>query len=112
MSVLEKLREAREQVVPVGKYSFRILRPRALEMVEMQHTTLSRGRAVLPFVVGWEGVTSLDLIPGGDAHPLPFDAAVAAEWLTDRLDLLQPLTDAIFKSYADYEAAQETARKN
>jgi hypothetical protein len=110
MSLLEKLRAAREQTVTVGKYSFRIRRPRALEMVEMQ--TLPRGRAVLPFIIGWEGVTSLDLIPGGDAHPLPFDADVAADWLTDRLDLLQPLADAIMQSYFDYEAAQETARKN
>jgi hypothetical protein len=72
-----------------------------------------KGRAILPHVIGWEGVTSLDIgLPGGDAHPVEFDPALAAEWLTDRLDLLQPLADAVFSAFHAYEARQEEAKKN
>lgn len=112
MSLVEKMRKAREVRVPVGDKAFIIRRPTALEMIELRQSAQARGRAVLPFVVGWENVTSLDLMPGGDAGPVAFDAGVAAEWLTDRLDLLQPVADAVFKAYQDHEDKLEAAKKN
>lgn len=110
MSLVDKLRKARETTVAVGGFDFIIRRPTALEMIEMRDQP--RGRAILPFVIGWDKVKELDLIPGGDPHPLAFDANVCAEWLTDRLDLLSPLADAVFKAYADHEARREDAKKN
>lgn len=111
MSVLvDKLRKAREVTVEVGGFGFVIRRPTALEMIEIQNQP--RGRAILPFVIGWDGVKELDLIPGGDPHPLAFDADVCAEWLTDRLDLLAPVAEAVFAAFAAHESALEGAKKN
>lgn len=114
MSLVEKLRKARESTVPIGGHRFTIRRPTELEMIELQHAGRAKGRAVLPFVIGWDdSVSSLALgLPGGDANPVAYDAAIAAEWLTDRLDLLQPLSDAVLEAYRAHEARQEDAKKN
>ncbi len=112
MSLVEKMRKAREQVVEAGGFAFTIRRPTQLEMIELSASPRSKGRAVLPFVVGWSGVTGLDVVPGGDPLPLEFDPAVRDEWLTDRIDLLKPLSDAIFDAYTAEETRREDAKKN
>ena len=114
MSLAEKLRSARESQVPVGGHGFTLRRPTELEMIEIRMSDQGRGRAVLPFVVGWDlTVTALAMgIPGGDAHPVAFDPALRDEWLTDRLDLLQPLADALFAAVAARTAKLEDAKKN
>lgn len=110
--LVEKLRKARESQVPVGGFMFTIRRPKALEMAEMRQQT--RGRAVLPYIVGWDkSVTTLAMgLPGGDAHPLEFDADLRDEWLSDRIDLLKVLADAVFAAYAAYAAEREDVKKN
>jgi len=110
MSLIDKIRKARETKVEAGGFTFVIRRPTELEMVEIQ--SLPRGRAILPFVIGWEGVKELDLVPGGDPHPLDFDADVCTEWLTDRLDLLGPVADGVFAAFSAHAARLEDAKKN
>lgn len=110
MSLLDKIRKARESQVAVGGYTFTVRRPTDIEMLGLQGEG-DVGR-LLPYVVGWEGVKELDIIAGGDPHPLPFDAAVCAEWLADRPDLLGPLVSAIVASYGQHAEALDTAAKN
>lgn len=108
--LIEKLRKAREQKVEVSGFTFTIRRPTDMEMLAMQGTgSVAR---LLPFVVGWEGVKELDIIPGGDPHPLPFDANVCAEWLADRADLITPLVAAILESYSKHAAKLGESAKN
>ena len=110
MSLVEKLRKAREQQVTVGGIDFTIRRPTELEMIEIQN--LPRGRAILPYVVGWSKVTEGDLVPGGDPHPLAFDPALRDAWLIDRLELLVPLADAVFDAFKAHQQRLEDAKKN
>ncbi len=110
MSLVEEIRKAREMKVEAGGFTFVIRRPTALEMIELQNQP--RGRAILPFVIGWEGVKEIDVVPGGDPHPLSFDADVCAEWLTDRLDLLAPVADGVFAAFKAHEDRLEDAKKN
>jgi len=110
VSLVEKIRKARESKVEAGGFTFVIRRPTALEMAEMP--AISRGRAILPFVIGWEGVKEIDVVPGGDPHPLPFNADVCAEWLGDRLDILAPLATQIFDAYTGYQKALEEQKKS
>lgn len=110
MSLVEKIRKSRETKVEAGGFTFVIRRPTALEMAEMP--AISRGRAVLPFVIGWEGVREIDVIPGGDPHPLAFEAGVCAEWLGDRLDILAPLATQIFDAYTAHQKAIEEQKKS
>lgn len=110
MSLVEKIRKARETKVEAGGFTFVIRRPTALEMSEM--ASASRGRAVLPFVIGWDGVREMDIIPGGDPHPLPFDAGVCAEWLADRFDLLVPLATQVFDAFVAHQARLNDEKKS
>lgn len=110
MSLAEKIRKAREFSCESGGFRFTLRRPTDVEMLELQGSG-SVGR-LFPFIVGWEGVKELDLIPGGDPHPLPFDADACREWLSDRADILGPLVAAVLESYTKRVEAQGAAAKN
>jgi hypothetical protein len=108
-ALLDKIRKARETRVEVGGYTFTVRRPTDVEMIGL------RGRGIgslLPFVVGWDGVRELDIINGGDPHPLAFDADVCAEWLSDRADLFGPLVKAVQEAYDRHAGELEAAAKN
>lgn len=110
MGLVEKIRKARETKVEAGGFTFVVRRPTDVEMMELRGTgSVAR---LFPFVVGWEGVKELDLIPGGDPHPLAFDADVCTEWLSDRPDLFGPLVEQILSSYSKHAEALEAAAKN
>lgn len=111
MSALsEKIRKAREVRVEAGGKVFIVRRPTLLDMIEMNGK--SAARAVLPFIVGWENVTGLDLYPGGDGAPAPFDADACAEWLADRVDLLSVIAEQAVAAYDAHRAAMEESAKN
>ena len=110
MGLVDKIRRARERNVEVGGYTFTVRRPTDIEAMALRGAS---GIAdLLPYVVGWQGVNEIDLIPGGSPVPTPFAADVAAEWLADRPDLLQPLVEAIMAAYRDHVATMEDAAKN
>lgn len=110
MSTLsEKLRKAREFTVEAGGYSFTLLRPTDVEWLEL--SSQNTARALLPYVIGWGDVKELDIIPGGDPHPLPFDGEACREWLLDRIDLLPDLIDAFVKAYQAHLSARADAEK-
>lgn len=108
MSLVDKIRKARERKVEVGGHAFIIRRPTDVEALALRDASLAE---LVRFVVGWEMVTEADVLPGGDGHDLPFDAAVAAEWLADRPDLLHPLVEAVMDAYRAHVAALEAAAK-
>lgn len=111
MSALsEKMRRARESIVTVGGFDFTIRRPTDMDMVEFAKTR--RVADLAKHVVGWNKVTEMDLYPGGDASPAPFDDEACAEWLADRADLLSPLVNAIAEAYQKHQAARGVAEKN
>lgn len=110
MSIADKIRKARETKVQVSGFTFIVRRPTDVEMIDLRGIgSVSR---LFPFVLGWEGVKELDIIPGGDPHPLKFDPEVCQEWLSDRPDLLGKLVDAILGSYKDHSEKLEAAIKN
>lgn len=110
MSLAEKIRKAREQTVEQGGFTFTVRRPTDVEMMGLAGSgSVAR---ILPYIIGWAGVREIDVLPGGDPHPLPFDAAVRDEWLADRPDLLMPLADRILESYRAHVSSLEAAAKN
>ena len=122
MSTLaEKIRKAREFRIEAGGHLFTVRRPTELEMVELQAVRAAAEteqqnaralRAIIPFIVGWQNVTELDLWSGGTGAPAPFDAEACAEWLTDRVDLLLPIAKAAIDAYWQHREKQAAAVKN
>jgi hypothetical protein len=109
-SLAEKIRKSREKVVPVGGFDFTIRRPTDLDMMDPERTR--KPSYMVKFVVGWDKVKELDLLPGGDGHPAPFDDEACAEWLADRADLMVPLINAVIDAYQAHKQQQEAAQKN
>ena len=108
----EKIRKAREVRIELdGKpHVFIALRPTDLDMMELREGIKPRG--LLRFVVGWENVAEIDLVPGGDPHPLAFDSEALVEWVSDEPELFAALINGITGAYADHQAKREAAKKN
>ena len=78
----------------------------------LQFSQLREPAALLDFVVGWDGVTALDLYPGGGPEPVPFDAESCKEWLSDEIEMFGLVTDAILQGYEAHQKKQADAAKN
>lgn len=109
MSDLQKRQRAREFIVEAGGHAYTLRRPTARERIELSGgTRLDMARAC---VVGWD-LTRLDLYPGGDAGPAPFDAALWSDWLDDNPAIWGALMTALEDHLAAHDAALEAAAKN
>lgn len=111
MSALaDKLRRARESEVEAGGHVFTIRRPTDVEAHGMAgQDTLD---AVCRFVVGWN-LSEIDLgVPGGSGVAAGFDVDALREWLSDRVEVLGKLAEAIVKAYQDHVAQKADAEKN
>lgn len=106
----EKIRRARESSVEAGGHRFTIRRPTDAEAME-----ISGGMTGLDLVrrhvVGWD-LKFIDLYPGGDPTPAPFEPDAWAEWVADRPQIWEPLTTAIMEAYQAHRSAQGDAAKN
>lgn len=110
MSVLaEKIRKAREKVIEAGGFKFTIRRPTDVEMVEFAKDR--KPETLLRFVVGWEGVKEIDLIPGGDPLPAKFDSEACSEWLTDNSELFATVINSVIELYQSHKQSLESAGK-
>lgn len=107
----EKMRKAREKIVEVGQFKFNVLRPTDLDLMRFNKNNDAQ-QLMESIVVGWDGVTGLDLCPSGDANPVPFDAEACAEWLACRADLLAPVFDDAMGRYKQYKAELGESAKN
>lgn len=111
MSALsEKLRKAREIKVEAGGFTFIVRRPTDMEMVELRGEKFAR--AILPYIVGWEGVTEIAVLGTGAPHPVDFDQQACSEWLQDRLDILGSVVNAVFDAYSKHTEKLAESVKN
>lgn len=109
MAALDKRLKAREMVVDLLGHRYTLRRPTAKQRIDAAGgTRLDLARAC---VVGWD-LTGLDLLPGGDALPMPFDRDLWDDWLDDAPDLWLPLIEAVEDLIARHDAALEAAAKN
>ncbi len=113
MSALsEKIRKAREMRVECGNgKTLTVLRPTPLQWEEIVKSgQIAQG--VIGLVVGWSGFVEMDFIPGGDPHPLIFDADACAEWLADNPDEFSAVADAVIAGMKNYLESRQAAVKN
>jgi len=112
MSALsDKMRKARQVRVESNGRVFVVLRPTPIQWEEIaRQGDLYRG--VVSLVVGWDGFVELDLIPGGDPHPVPFDADAAAEWLSDHPEDFNQVAEAMIAAMNKYVEGRDGAVKN
>lgn len=112
MSVLsEKMRRARQVRVESNGRVFVVLRPTPLQWEQIiKSDDVAQG--VISLVIGWEKFVELDLIPGGDPHPVPFDADACAEWLADHPADFTAVSEAVLAAMQSYYEGMRGEVKN
>lgn len=110
MSLIDKLRAARQFQVTQDGHVYTLRRPTDAEAVSLNAAT---GLGLVQrFVTGWDH-TELSLgIPGGSGAPVAFDADLWGEWVADQPHLWEPLAAAIIDAYTAHAARREDAAKN
>lgn len=137
MSLIEKLKKARQSNVEVEGRTFTITRPTPMQAMEWlvglggvalsqdelklffeQHFSLHNETwrnlataAIERFVIDWPGLQEIDLIPGGVAIPVAFDRDLFLLWVQDYPAIVTGLGYHIFESWLNYLAAQDADEK-
>lgn len=111
MSLIEKIRKAREGTVIVEGHTFTVMRPTDYEALIISRDSVNMLDIVKQFTVGWD-LAELDLIPGGSADKVPFTAELFAEWISDQPAIWEPLASAIITAYKTHTDKRENTAKN
>lgn len=109
MTLLDKLRKARESTVEAGGFVFTVRRPTDAEAAGLSGSTALD--VVHRFVIGWN-LKEMDVIPGGGPGLAGFDPGLWAAWVDDRPELWAPLSEAILSAYQRHAEQREDDAKN
>jgi hypothetical protein len=109
MSLVDKIRKARETGVEVEGFRFTIRRPTDQEAISLKGASFIE--ISQRFVVGWSGVKEVDIVPGGDGVEVAFDAEVWKEWCADNPNFWGPVANAVLASYNDHCKARNDTKK-
>lgn len=117
MSLIERIKKARESNVEIDGITFTTRRPTDYEAINKilervpgkdDFQLKASSKYLLEnFVVGWVGLNECDLVPGGSPEPVPFTAEVFMAWAEDNLDVWPILSKAIVESYLSHHKAQD-----
>ncbi len=111
MSLIDKIRRAREVSVEAAGKQYTIRRPTDEEAITISRDGGSLLDVVKRFTIGWS-LQEIDLIPGGSPVAVPFDAELFAEWVADQPQVWEPLGNAIMDAYKAHIERREAAAKN
>jgi hypothetical protein len=111
MSLIDKIRKAREVGVEVNGKSFTIRRPTDEEALRIGRDNADMLAIVKIFTIGWN-LAEIDVIPGGTDVKLPFESELFAEWISDQPEMWEPLAVAIMNAYKAHADKRESAVKN
>ena len=111
LSLIDKIRRAREIGVEADGKKFTIRRPTDEEALQFSNENVTMLSVVKRFTVGW-GMAEMDIVPGGGPEKVPFDAILFGEWVADKPTIWEPLGTAILSAYQAHHDKRETTAKN
>lgn len=120
-ATLLTLRRQRENTVKLGEgKAVTFLRPPETEMTSMLHgegetrTWVVGIAEVRKYVNGWSGFTEADVIGAavGSSDELPFDSELWGELVSDKIEWMRKVADAILKSVVAHINRQDGVAKN
>ncbi len=112
-ALIEKIRKSRQKQIKAEGYSLTIRRPTDLEIQE-NHTvrdSLIQSGILSRYVIGWDGITELDLIAGGTGAAVDFSSELFMEWVADKPGLWTVITDQVVDLYKLHQQQTENAEK-
>lgn len=111
MTLADRIRKSREQSVDVAGHQFTVRRPSDEEAAAISAHGDGLLDIVKRFTIGWN-LNEIDIVPGGNPVPAPFDLDTFREWVADRPDVWDPLGTAIVDAYKAHAERREAAIKN
>ena len=111
MSLIDKMRKAREIGIEADGRKFKIRRPTDEEWLDICTNKPTPLNTIRRFTIDWD-MAELDLFPGGGPDKVTFDAEMFSEWIADQPDSWMPLYNGIVSAYNEYNAKREAAVKN
>jgi len=100
---------ARESWITAGGYEFKFRRPTMLQMSSWQF--LPPEQLLQRLVVDWK-LAKHQLYPGGGGDPAAFSAQAFAEWVGDRMEIVEAIMEHLNAALAEHGRAREEQRKN
>lgn len=110
MSLIDKIKAARQSVVTVGALSYTITRPTALSLSAGWESGFAKEAVLRRYVVGWNH-QEIDLIPGGSPVLVPFETELFIEFVADLPETIGALLAAINDLYDSHNKASEIEEK-
>lgn len=108
----ERMRKAREAQVEVNGHKYTIRRPTEAQRAEwLRNEGISPLELVRRCVISWD-LLETDLLAGGNPIPAEFTADAFAEYVNDKIDLWEPLSEAIKQAIESRLGSLEDAKKN
>jgi hypothetical protein len=111
-NLIKRLQENRKLKVKVGRFTFTCRRPTDLESAQWYRNGQNGADLFMNFVIDWDGVQEKDVMGGGGTDLLPFDLGLWQTWVVDRMDLWEPIANAIKDAYRDHQKDMEAIEKN
>lgn len=111
MSLIDKIRKARETSVEVGGHTFVVIRPTDEQALGFSRNDITVVDIVRRFTVGWD-LIELDIYSGGGSENVPFSADLFGEWVADNPDVWEPLGNAIMAAYKAHSDKRSESVKN
>lgn len=110
MSLVDKIKKARETTVEADGKKFTIRRPTEADQADMYAKSASQLELIKRSVVDWN-LQEIDIIAGGNPVDVPFTPELFAEYINDHSTLWQPLREAIRAAITAHNAEVERAVK-
>jgi len=110
--LIQRLRDQRKRTVEIEGVTFYYNRPTAEQFARFYSASATNAQVCIQCVTGWSGVTERRIMGGGSDTPVPYSAAIKAEWFIDDEDIWVPLADAILGSYDEHRREIEDRVKN
>ena len=112
-SLIEKMRKARETRLAIAGVNLTIRRPTDLESTELRFSgTREAVKGISRFVVDWDGMREIDLVPGGEDKPVAFDRELFELWLEDQPEAWEILVNGVLAAYKAHAKKHEADLKN
>lgn len=111
-NLIERIKKARQTTVKIGDITLICRRPTDLEMIELYGDEVTQRVILRKFVDGWEGMTELQLVPGGTANPVPFSHELYDEWIEDQPESWNVIIDTVMQGYKAHQDARKESAKN
>lgn len=113
MNLIEKIRQARQKKITTAGVTLIVTRPTDLDMLQMnQSGGVTKEKLLKDYVVGWVDVTEADLVAGGSDTPVEFDKELFIEWMSDKPDSWEDITNTVVDLYKAHEAKLGDDLKN